>query len=139
MPTYRNKPLVYFWPNSFIWFFRKLEKQKEKLCNTAKGRELPECWHPSTTHQPSIVPLVTTSTDIKSEITSFTSHIGKDTSKLYIMVYFILFNKFWRFGEFSNFIFYSLKTSRLFAKTTSKIHRRLQKTLPLHVPILRHL
>ena len=60
------------------YVFRKLEKQKEKLCNTAKGRELPECLQSSTTLPPSIVPLVTTASDIDyiSEVTSITSQLG---------------------------------------------------------------
>lgn len=58
--------------------FRKLEKQKEKLCNTAKGRELPECLQSSSTLPPSIVPLVTTTSDIDyiSDITSIPSQLG---------------------------------------------------------------
>jgi len=32
-----------------LYIFRKLKKQQEKLCNTAIGRELPECYSPVAT------------------------------------------------------------------------------------------
>ena len=57
---------------------RKLEKQKEKLCNTAKGRELPECWQSSTTLPPSIVPLTSTTSEIGyiADVTTISSQLG---------------------------------------------------------------
>ena len=61
-------------------FLGNLKNKKEKLCNTAKGRELPECWQSSTTLPPSIVPLTTSISDVDyvSEVTSIRSQLGND-------------------------------------------------------------
>ena len=76
----KNKNERRNWSKSHIIFnfFRKLEKQKEKLCNTAKGRDLPECWKSSTTLPPSIVPLTSTTSDYIADVTTISSQLGNN-------------------------------------------------------------